>query len=589
MDNQNQTTQYDPQAVAMVRALKMQESGNKYDTSPEKAGNSLGGAYMYQAPTWKAYAGDILGDANASFTPENQDKVTYGMVKKWKDSGMQPEEIAHMWNPNDSSYPKQVIGKLRNIVSQGKGFVNPAQKQPTSSNNFVTPPQTQPQSDTSTPNMPAPVQEQHGGGLAGFGGSVVSGILKPFARLGTNLVQAGEIATGNKTTQPFDSKFLGEVKPVGMANGGGLSTQNLKDAIGTGLDVSGNVVGGVGAGGIAEQGLKGLIKEGLITGAKAGAVTGGLQSSGRALQENKSLGQTAIQGGTGVIAGGALGGLLGGATGAVGAGLEKLGVSKIAQNRVTQVNPQEIIDMVNPKLNARQVQTAIKGGQALKSGILGDISLKPSTKTIRAAEAVAGIVDPKKTLVENINLTREALAQEADMLKNNIALQDHPYTFKELQSKLNALETPISLKNDEIKILGKVKKAAMDIAKRNGGTVSSLLDTRKDFDALIEKEFPTLYDRANATMKNGILAVREGLNSFIEKNLPADVGFRKSLAKQTAMFNAIDGMATKASGEIGTNTVGRTIQKHPVITGLLKSVGRTIGAGEILKNTGILP
>lgn len=125
MDTQNQTTQYDPQAVAMVRALKLQESGNNYNAPKEKAGVSLGGAYQYQAPTWKAYAGDILGDSNAQFTPENQDKVTYGMVKKWKDKGMQPEEIAHMWNPGDSAYPKQVVEKLKSIA-KGK---NPSTNQ----------------------------------------------------------------------------------------------------------------------------------------------------------------------------------------------------------------------------------------------------------------------------------------------------------------------------------------------------------------------------------------------------------------------------------------------------------------------------
>ncbi len=118
MENQPQQTQYDPQAVAMVRALKMQESTNNYNAPKEKAGTSLGGAYQYQAPTWKAYAGEVLGNPNAEFTPENQDKVTYGMVKKWKDSGMQPGEIAHMWNPGDKAYPGQVVEHLKKIAQK---------------------------------------------------------------------------------------------------------------------------------------------------------------------------------------------------------------------------------------------------------------------------------------------------------------------------------------------------------------------------------------------------------------------------------------------------------------------------------------
>ena len=71
----NQTSQFDPQAVAMVRAIKLQESGNNYNAPKESTGQSLGGAYQYQANTWKQYAGHVLGDPNAPFTPENQDKA----------------------------------------------------------------------------------------------------------------------------------------------------------------------------------------------------------------------------------------------------------------------------------------------------------------------------------------------------------------------------------------------------------------------------------------------------------------------------------------------------------------------------------
>ena len=114
-----QNQQFDQQAVAMARAIKMQESGNNYNAPKEVAGDSLGGAYQFQKPTWQNYAGQILGDSNAEFTPENQDKVAYGMIKKWKDSGMGPLDIAHKWNPGSSDYPKQVAQKLMAIAKPG--------------------------------------------------------------------------------------------------------------------------------------------------------------------------------------------------------------------------------------------------------------------------------------------------------------------------------------------------------------------------------------------------------------------------------------------------------------------------------------
>lgn len=257
MDNQNQTTQYDPQAVAMVRALKMQESGNDYKAPKEKAGVSLGGAYQYQAPTWKAYAGDVLGDSNAEFTPENQDKVTYGMVKKWKDKGMQPNEIAHMWNPGDSKYPDQVVQKLKNIA-KNKTTSTSQTNQPPKLKSF----------DDITDNSPTPSNpELQAGNPTTLGNN---GIVNAVASVtpGTKLAQGlgytinnmlggqDEVIKANDNSINIQGQLIQLIKQK-KAQGQDTSKleSTLKDLT-TSIQDTGNKVSDVGTGGISNKDVK---------------------------------------------------------------------------------------------------------------------------------------------------------------------------------------------------------------------------------------------------------------------------------------------------------------------------------------------
>lgn len=109
----------DKTIVTLMKGIKTHESSGNYTQAPETAGTSLGGAYMYQKPTWQQYAKDTLGDSNLPFTPENQDKVTYYKIKQWKDQGLNPEQIIAKWNPGaGQSYvdmvKKAVVGNTNN-------------------------------------------------------------------------------------------------------------------------------------------------------------------------------------------------------------------------------------------------------------------------------------------------------------------------------------------------------------------------------------------------------------------------------------------------------------------------------------------
>lgn len=262
--------------------------------------------------------------------------------------------------------------------------------------------------------------------------------------------------------------------------------------------------------------------------------------------------------------------------------------TKLAE-RSAQKETQAVLDLVSPKMTKKETEAAIAAGRGEKSGPLGRVKVKPDARTLKAAESVKGIVDPKKTIVENINATKEAIGKEAEALKANIKAVDKPYDINQLETKLNGLEKPISIKSD-VKLdkqFDLVRDAAIKLAKEKGGNVSDLLDARKALDDLVDKELPNLYDKENAPMRDAVISMRRAINEFIDANLPEGTGFKESLAKQSSMYDALDGMNTKSAEEVGGNIITRTAKKYPTATKVAKYGAAAVLGGGIARE--ILP
>lgn len=89
----------DRDALNLTRAIAASESGDltgkpNYNVSG-KSGER--GAYQWMPGNFEAAANEA-GLNPVDFSPENQDKVAYYQVKKYKDQGLQPWEIASIWN-----------------------------------------------------------------------------------------------------------------------------------------------------------------------------------------------------------------------------------------------------------------------------------------------------------------------------------------------------------------------------------------------------------------------------------------------------------------------------------------------------------
>lgn len=95
----------DPQTAehlvsSVVKGLAYQENGGKLDLNKLSKGKTgeMKSIFQFLPTTWKGYAKEVLGDANAPLNNENETKVVYQKVQKWLEEGKTVKQIASMWN-----------------------------------------------------------------------------------------------------------------------------------------------------------------------------------------------------------------------------------------------------------------------------------------------------------------------------------------------------------------------------------------------------------------------------------------------------------------------------------------------------------
>lgn len=534
----------DPQAVAMSKAIRQTESGGNFKA---KGKSGEYGAYQYTEPTWQKLSSKYgINTRLQDATPEQQNEVAYRQVKEWKDKGHNPGQIASMWNAGEGE-PDAYTGKFSNghpstgVNKFGAHFDVPAYAK----------------------SVASAYQKLKGGG------EVQADPANPSSTANTTPLQtpppqatqaAPEQPAPAQTSQPLN-------KPLEVATGAfkGL-IGGVKSIADMGQEFANQTAGRAanlltGKGNVPTEG-------GLIN-------TPGVQQANQNLEQNlksENSYQTAGKIGEG-IAEIAAPGLLG----------------KKAIDAATL--PGKILEAISPKMTARETAAAIASRGGKKTGLLRTITANVDPELQKIAKTVQEHVpnfNPSGTATENVNAVHNRVYQMADELKQRIAQdgRDIIFPYKELAAKMSAVEKPIAIKSD--KVLANqfelAKQSALKIVKNSGGKISNLLDARKEFDQLVSKQFPTLYDRANAPMRSAITGIRNAMNDFIEDKMP-DVGYKESLKAQSQLLRAVDNLSEKAAEEVGTTGLNRLADKHPLITGVLKTA-KKVATGAAITGLG---
>lgn len=283
----------DQDVINLAKAIRQKESGGNFDAVGDNGTSK--GAYQWQANTWKGHAKQILGDENAEMTRDNQQAVAYGMMKTWKDQGLNPAQIAAKWNSGSEKGWENKIGVnvingkpiQYNVPQYVKDVTDTYQKFKLESH--------QAQPEITSPEAP---QVEKPGLLASIGNAITD----PFVALGGGVANIIRPMIGQEVNrEKIPSIFGGEgVNPVGSRDGQELG------AVDTAQQLAGNVAMAgsnfVGAG-LAKSVGTGILSKTLPMAtqlAKEGAIAGGAQLGGKAMEEGKSVGDVALETAKGV-------------------------------------------------------------------------------------------------------------------------------------------------------------------------------------------------------------------------------------------------------------------------------------------------
>lgn len=412
MQPQTQSPQMDNDAINLAKAIRQTESGGDFNAKG-KSGES--GAYQWMPQTWKKQAQEVLGDANAPMTPANQNAVAYTTIKKLKDQGLNPAQIAATWNSGTSTgwehkvgtnsagvhydvpkYVKSVTEAYQTIKNGGDVSVDA--NNPSS----IASTQNAPQQNTSLPNKIA--------NALGFGGTVNT--------------LADYIA---KAEHPELSKYI-ETPTAGQNVGAALQLGSLALPLGG--------IARVGAAALEPAIGTGLARLG--GGALAGATAGYAQDIASKL-ENKQPVSEALTPGAGTAIGAVTGGILNRPLRGIG---QEQG-QRVEQAVQNVANAYEKAIPLTPTQRIAEQQKLRQGGQNLfttlaRYGVnpasedalthLGDINQKFSSAIKNAAQnehTLFNLTQIRNDAIESIN---KALSSETER-QTAIAKLD-----KELQS-----------------------------------------------------------------------------------------------------------------------------------------------------------
>ena len=116
-------SQLDPQALNLAKAIRRAETGTSTDPYNARGASGESGAYQYMPDTWKQWSKQYLGQEDAPLSIENQNKVAYSRIKELKDQGLNPAQIASMWNSGKAEAYRE---GLKGVNSKGVEYDVPA-------------------------------------------------------------------------------------------------------------------------------------------------------------------------------------------------------------------------------------------------------------------------------------------------------------------------------------------------------------------------------------------------------------------------------------------------------------------------------
>ncbi len=240
------------------------------------------------------------------------------------------------------------------------------------------------------------------------------------------------------------------------------------------------------------------------------------------------------------------------------------------------------LDLVSPKATEAIKQQALKEGRVTEQGLLSASRITPSKRDFQLAEAVKGVVDPKKSAPQNLNLIEAKVNDINTGVKAYVKANKVPFNTNQLSKQLDDGKDELDLifasdKNAE-KTYNAVKRKFIELVQNKD--TAGLMDARQEFDKIpaVKKLLESDKLGENAR-KEIVMSIRTQANKYIASLLPKGNQYRETLLKESRMLEAIGNLAEKNTGIIGANKLQSLTQKYPILNWLAGGIGAGLVGG----------
>lgn len=242
------------------------------------------------------------------------------------------------------------------------------------------------------------------------------------------------------------------------------------------------------------------------------------------------------------------------------------------------------VDLVSPKATEAVKQQALKEGRVTEQGLLSASKITPSKRDYQLAEAVKGVVDPKKSTTQNLNLIESKVSDINTGVKAYVKANKVPFNTNQLAKQLNDGKSELDLifasdKNAE-RTYDAVSKKFIELVQNKD--TAGLLDARQEFDKIpaVKKLLESDKLGENAR-KEIVMSVRTQANKYVANLLPKGNQYRETLLKESRMLEAIGNLAEKNTGVIGQNKLQTLAKNYPILKWIAGGIagGASVGVG----------
>jgi hypothetical protein len=267
--------------------------------------------------------------------------------------------------------------------------------------------------------------------------------------------------------------------------------------------------------------------------------------------------------------------------------LEASGVKKVSEDALKMVKRKV------SSLTPAEQETLMKTNKITESGIFKNAEIKTTPQDIELAKSVEGIVDPRKSPIENIDRITTKRIELAEQTKTLPQMLDGAIDTNEIKGLLEGLK-----KSSSINFIGdtalesaynKAIETFMDILSSKPKTIGNVLEARKEYDIAIKEKYADAFkpntDARGNVIKQAALDVRKAANNFVEGALPEGNEFKGLLKEQTNLYMAAENISKNNLPIIEKNKFQRVlglITRHPWMSaeiGVAAVGGTAIGIG----------